>query len=95
MTQLRLVATCAFGLEAVVKRELIALGFPDPKVVTPGRIAFAGDWAAVCKANVWLRVADRVLIEVLRFQAADFDALFETVKASTGLVSFRPTANFP
>ena len=95
MTQLRLVATCAFGLEAVVKRELIALGFLDPKVVTPGRIAFAGDWAAVCKANVWLRVADRVLIEVLRFKAADFDALFETVKAFDWTRFIPPDGKFP
>ena len=95
MTQLRLVATCAFGLEAVVKRELIALGFLDPKVVTPGRIAFAGDWAAVCKANVWLRVADRVLIEVLRFKAVDFDALFETVKAFDWTRFIPPDGKFP
>ena len=95
MTQLRLVATCAFGLEAVVKRELIALGFPDPRVVTPGRIAFDGDWAAVCKANIWLRVADRVLIEVLRFDAPDSDALFETVKAFDWTQFIPPDASFP
>ena len=78
-----------------MKRELIALGFLDPKVVTPGRIAFAGDWAAVCKANVWLRVADRVLIEVLRFKAADFDALFETVKAFDWTQFIPPDGKFP
>lgn len=78
---LRLIATCAFGLEAIVKRELIALGFDSPKVSTPGRIAFSGDWNSVCKTNIGLRTADRILIEVLRFSAPDFDALFETVKA--------------
>ena len=74
-----LVAACAFGLEAVVKRELIALGY-DAKVAQPGRVEFEGGWADVCRSNLWLRTADRVLIKVLEFPAADFDALFETVK---------------
>ena len=74
-----LVAACAFGLEAVVKRELIALGY-DAKVGQPGRVEFEGTWADVCRANLWLRVADRILIKVIEFPAADFDALFDTVK---------------
>lgn len=74
-----LVAACAFGLEAIVKRELIALGY-DAKVAQPGRIEFDGTWADVCRTNLWLRTADRVLIKVLEFPAEDFDALFETVK---------------
>ena len=77
---MKLIAACAFGLEAIVKRELIALGY-EPRVLTPGRIGFEGDWSAVCEANIWLRTADRVLIEVQRFDAPDFDALFDSVKA--------------
>ncbi len=77
---LRLIAACAFGLEALVKRELIALGY-QPHVVQPGRVAFEGDWRDVCRANIHLRVADRVLIEVHTFDAPDFEALFETIKA--------------
>ena len=77
---MKLIAACAFGLEAIVKRELIALGY-KARVLTPGRIGFEGDWSAVCEANIWLRTADRVLIEVQRFDAPDFDALFDTVKA--------------
>ena len=73
---LRLTAACAFGLEAIVKRELISLGF-EPKIEQPGRISFDGDWAAVAKTNLWLRTADRILIEVLKFPAPDFDTLFE------------------
>ncbi len=76
---LKLLAACAFGLEAVVKRELIDLGY-EPRVEQPGRIAFEGDWQAVCESNLWLRTADRVLIEVLQFDADNFDALFDTVK---------------
>lgn len=77
---MKLIAACAFGLEAIVKRELVALGY-EPKVISPGRIGFEGDWAAVCQTNVWLRTADRVLVEVQRFACPDFDALFENVKA--------------
>ena len=76
---MNLTAACAFGLEALVKRELIALGY-HPKVSQPGRIDFEGDWSAVCRANIWLRTADRVLIQIQRFESPDFDALFDTVK---------------
>lgn len=76
---LNLIATCAFGLEKVVVRELAALGY-EAKVVRPGRLAFAGDADAVCRANLWLRSADRVLVELASFAAADFDALFDTVR---------------
>lgn len=95
MDQLRLIATCAFGLEAIVKRELMALGFENPKVVTPGRVAFQGDWKAICLANLWLRTADRVLIEAIRFQAKDFDALFETVKSFDWTTLLPKDASFP
>lgn len=76
---MKLVAACAFGLESPVKWELKDLGF-ESKVISPGRISFEGDFDDVCKTNLWLRTADRVLIEVLQFPAPDFDALFETVK---------------
>lgn len=75
----QLVATSAFGLEAVVKRELIDLGY-EPKITRPGRIEFPGDESAVCRANLWLRSADRVLIQLAKFAAPDFDALFDTTR---------------
>jgi 23S rRNA (guanine2445-N2)-methyltransferase / 23S rRNA (guanine2069-N7)-methyltransferase len=74
-----LAVTCAFGLEAVVVRELAALGY-DARVARPGRLAFSGDASAVCRANLWLRSADRVLIQLAQFAATDFDALFDTVR---------------
>ncbi|QDT72865.1 bifunctional 23S rRNA (guanine(2069)-N(7))-methyltransferase RlmK/23S rRNA (guanine(2445)-N(2))-methyltransferase RlmL [Lacipirellula limnantheis] len=74
-----LIATSAFGLEAVVVRELSDLGY-GAKVARPGRIAFSGDATALCRANMWLRSADRVLVEVASFTAADFDALFDTTR---------------
>jgi 23S rRNA (guanine2445-N2)-methyltransferase / 23S rRNA (guanine2069-N7)-methyltransferase len=80
MTQLfQLVATAAFGLEAVVVRELANLGY-EARIVRPGRIEFAGDWSAICRANLWLRSADRVMVQLAKFPAPDFDALFDTVR---------------
>ncbi len=75
-----LIATCAFGLEAVVRRELEALGI-ESNVGDPGRIHFCGGLDTLYRANLWLRTADRVLIQVASFEAKDFDALFETVRA--------------
>ncbi len=78
--ELDLIAACAFGLEAIVRRELSGLGI-DATIGESGRVHFRGNLETVAKANLWLRCADRVLIRVAEFAAADFDALFETTKA--------------
>ncbi len=78
--QFDFIATTAFGLEAIVKRELASLGY-EARIGDPGRIQFRGDLSAICRTNLWLRTADRVLVQVATFPAADFDALFETTKA--------------
>ena len=75
-----LIATCAFGLEAIVRRELEGLGL-EVSVGESGRVHFRGDFEVVAKANVHLRCADRVQIQIAEFEANDFDALFETTKA--------------
>jgi len=75
---LDLVATSTFGLEAVVVRELEALGYQARSTQT-GRIDFAGDQAAIARSNLRLRCADRVFVRVAAFEAADFDTLFEAV----------------
>ena len=75
-----LVAKTAFGLEAITKRELSELGY-EPRVAGAGKILFAGDAAAICRTNIWLRTADRILVQVAEFPADNFDALFETTKA--------------
>jgi 23S rRNA G2445 N2-methylase RlmL len=74
-----LIAACAFGLEAVVRRELESLGI-EASIGESGRVHFRGNRETICQANLWLRAADRVLIRVAEFQAADFDALFETTR---------------
>lgn len=77
---LDLIATTAFGLEALVKRELADLGY-DGRVVRPGWVHFRAAREAICRTNLWLRTADRVLIRMAAFKARDFDALFETTRA--------------
>ncbi|MCL2461278.1 MAG: class I SAM-dependent RNA methyltransferase [Defluviitaleaceae bacterium] len=74
------IATTAFGLEAVVKREAAALGFSNIRVLD-GRVDFSGGLDALVRANLWLRSADRVLLRVGEFQALTFDELFEKTKA--------------
>ena len=77
---LELIATVAAGTEAVVKRELAALGY-DARTVTPGRLLFSGDADAICRTNLWLRLAECILIRIASFPASDFDALFDTTKS--------------
>ena len=78
--RLDLVATSTFGLEAVVVRELEALGYPA-KATQTGRIEFVGDEAAVCRSNLRLRTADRVFIRLGSFHASNFEHLFEEAGA--------------
>ncbi len=80
MEQLNLIATTTFGLEAVVKRELEVLGYHG-QVVRPGRVAFVADEAAIFRANIFLRSAERVLICVGQFEAKDFGELFDRTYA--------------
>lgn len=76
----KLIATTAFGLESVVKDEIRDLGYAVDGVEN-GRVAFSGDTGAIARANLWLRCADRVLLEMGRFRAVTFDELFEQTKA--------------
>ena len=78
--RLDLIATSTFGLEAVVSRELTALGY-EPRIVQAGRIHFQADPLAVCRANLWLRAADRVLLCMDTFEARDFGELFDRTRA--------------
>ncbi len=80
MNKLELIVPCHFGLEAVLKREIQDLGY-EVSDVQDGRVSFFGDEAAVCRANIFLRTAERVLIKVGQFKAVTFDELFEKTKA--------------
>jgi putative N6-adenine-specific DNA methylase len=74
-----LIATAAFGLEAVVSRELERLGYAD-RTVEDGRVTFQGDESGICRTNLWLRSADRVLVRLGEFEARDFGELFDRTR---------------
>jgi putative N6-adenine-specific DNA methylase len=81
MTQkVTLIATAAMGLEAIVGREVKALGYEDIQVEN-GRVVFTAEPSAIPRANLWLRTADRVKLLAGRFKATSFDELFEKTKA--------------
>ena len=79
MRKYELIAPCHFGLEAVLKREIIDLGY-DVSRVEDGRVTFLGDEEAVCRANVFLRTAERILIKIGEFHAETFEELFQGTK---------------
>ena len=80
MKKIRLIATAKFGLEKMVKLEVMDLGFENIRV-SPGRIEFDATLADIPKANLWLRCADRVRLKIAEFKAVTFDELFEGTKA--------------
>lgn len=80
MRRFELIVPCHFGLEAVLKREIADLGY-EVTGVEDGRVTFAGDEEAVCRANIFLRTAERVLIKVGSFHAETFEELFQGTKA--------------
>lgn len=80
MKTYELVVPCHFGLEAVLKREIYDLGYEIERV-EDGRVTFLGDEEAICRANIFLRTAERVLIQVGRFRATTFEELFQGIKA--------------
>ncbi len=79
MGRYEFMAPCHFGLEAVLKQEIMNLGYEIVKV-EDGRIMFAGDESAFCRANIFLRTAERVLWKVGEFTAETFEELFEQTK---------------
>ncbi len=74
--ELRLIATSTFGLERIVADELIDLGY-DELTVENGRVIFNGDQMDIVTCNMWLRTADRLLIQLSEFKAQTFEELFQ------------------
>lgn len=72
----QLVASCAFGLEALVKQEISDLGYAVQQV-QDGKVYFTGPQKAICESNLWLRTADRIGIVLAEFPAQTFDELFD------------------
>lgn len=79
MRKFELIAPCHFGMESVLKREIVDLGY-DITEVADGRVTFFGDEEALCRANVFLRTAERILIKIGCFHAESFEELFQGTK---------------
>lgn len=75
-----LLAPCHFGLEAVLKKEILDLGY-EISLVEDGRVTFIGDDEAICRANVFLRTAERILLKVGHFPALTFEELFQGIRS--------------
>lgn len=80
MKQYELIAPCHFGMEAVLKKEIVDLGY-EISQVDNGKVTFIGDADAIARANIFLRTTERILLKVDSFRAVSFDDLFEAVKA--------------
>ncbi len=80
MDRFEYIVPCHFGLEAVLKREIADLGY-EIVSVEDGRVTFAGNAQAMCRANIFLRTAERVLLKVGSFHAETFEELFQGTKA--------------
>ncbi|MEZ0536833.1 class I SAM-dependent RNA methyltransferase [Caldicellulosiruptoraceae bacterium PP1] len=75
---IKIAVTSSFGIESIVSEELKNLGYQNLKIDN-GRVLFEGDYFDVCRANIHLRTADRVLIIIKQFKATTFDQLFDGV----------------
>ncbi|WCK52752.1 class I SAM-dependent RNA methyltransferase [Aneurinibacillus sp. Ricciae_BoGa-3] len=94
MQEIELIATSTFGLESVVAQEVKQLGYPNTTVEN-GKVMFKGDKLAICRANLWLRSADRVRLKIGEFKAVTFDELFEKTKALPWADWIPENAEFP
>lgn len=74
-----LIAPCHFGMEAVLKKEILELGY-DITAVDNGKVTFAADAEGICRANIFLRTTERILLKVSEFKAETFDELFEGIR---------------
>ncbi|HLF18187.1 MAG TPA: class I SAM-dependent RNA methyltransferase [Candidatus Omnitrophota bacterium] len=80
MNKITLIATSTFGLEALLKDEVLDLGLTGVKVFD-GKVEFSATLSDIPRLNINLRVADRVLLKLGEFPAKDFDQLFGQTKA--------------
>ncbi len=94
MQKIELIATAAFGLEAIVANELKRLGYENLQVEN-GRVSFSADLNAIARCNLWLRSADRLLLKIGAFEARSFEELFENTKALAWADWLPENAEFP
>jgi putative N6-adenine-specific DNA methylase len=75
---MKIILSCAMGLETVLKFELYDLGFKELSIDN-GSISFDGTLEDVITCNLWCRTAGRVFVEIATFKAITFDELFDAV----------------
>lgn len=80
MEHFTMAVPCLFGLEGLVGDELRRMGMKQVRV-EDRRVFFEGDFAAMAKANLFLRMGERVMILLARFPARSFEELYQGVKA--------------
>lgn len=80
MRTFELITPCHFGLEKIMKYEIMDLGY-EVASVDNGKVTFIGDARAIADANLCFRTTERVLIKVDEFRAVTFEELFEKTKA--------------
>ena len=80
MEKLTICCPCLFGLESVLSGEIRRMGGEEVQV-TDGKVTFQGDFSMVIKANIQLRTAERVLIQLGSFPARTFTELFDGTAA--------------
>ncbi|MBQ7636283.1 MAG: class I SAM-dependent RNA methyltransferase [Lachnospiraceae bacterium] len=80
MEKFEFICPCHFGMEAILKKEILDLGY-EILTVEDGKVTFTGDVTAFARANIFLRTAERVLWKVGSFKAETFEDLFQGTKA--------------
>jgi len=80
MSKIELIAPTLFGIESVAAKEIRSLGYEGIKV-EDGKVTFIGDISAICKANMWIRSAERIYVKIGEFEVSTFDELFEGVRS--------------
>ena len=68
MDNFEIIIPVLLGMEAFTAKEIRRLGY-ETTAVEDGRVTFKGNWEAVCRANLWLRTGERVLIKIGEFNA--------------------------
>lgn len=74
--KIRFSAPCHFGLEKVLRFEVIRIGGEDI-TVSDGRVSWTGDYLTLAKANLELFTAERVQIVLAEYHAETFEQLFD------------------
>lgn len=92
MDKFELIAPCHFGMEAVLKREILDLGYEITKV-EDGKVTFQADAQGIADANMFLRSTERILLKVAEVKAQTFDELFEKTRLCPGKIIFPEMVN--